>query len=32
VQKNVDWKTLEIVQPDAAGIDVGSVAMQSTGV
>ena len=23
VQKNVDWKALEIVHPDAAGIDVG---------
>jgi hypothetical protein len=23
VRKNVDWKALEIVYPDAAGIDVG---------
>jgi transposase len=23
VQKKVDWKSLEIVHPDAAGIDVG---------
>jgi hypothetical protein len=25
VQKKVDWKALEIVHPDAAGIDVGGM-------